>query len=168
MIASLRSELEERLPQSFKESWMIKLFGFKIPLLGFCGPKLIELTQNRCEIQIPLNFKTKNHIGSLYFGTLACGADMAAGLMAMKLIRESEKNISLVFKDFKADFLKRAEGPTHFICTEGEKVRALMARTLESGERENELINVYATVPTKLGDEPVANFTLTLSLKLKK
>jgi hypothetical protein len=40
-----------------------------------------------------------------------------------------------------------------------------MRRTLESGEREEATVHVVATVPSKLGDEPVARFELTLSLK---
>ena len=51
---------------------------------------------------------------------------------------------------------------------EGEAIQRLVARALETGEREETTVHVIATVPKKLGDEPVAKFALTLSIKRKK
>jgi hypothetical protein len=39
---------------------------------------------------------------------------------------------------------------------------------MDSGERENMPVHITATVPSKLGEEPIAKFVLTLSLKRKK
>ena len=103
----------------------------------------------------------------MYFGCLAAGADCAAGLMAVQHIRKSGAKVSLAFKDFKAEFLKRAEGDTHFTCTQGAEIRALVETVLNSDERHQLPVNVIATCPSKLGNEPVATFTLTLSLKKK-
>ena len=55
----------------------------------------------------------------MYFGVLSVGADITGGFLAMKYIRASKSKISLIFKDFHADFLKRAEGDVHFLCSEG-------------------------------------------------
>jgi acyl-coenzyme A thioesterase PaaI-like protein len=103
----------------------------------------------------------------MYFGVLAAGADCAGGLIAMRQIREEGNQVNLIFKDFHADFLKRAEGDVLFTCEEGSAIRELVRKTLISGERENMPVHIVATVPSKLGSEPVAKFTLTLSLKLK-
>ncbi len=46
-------------------------------------------------------------------------------------------------------------------------VRELVKEAVETGERVNTTVHVTATVPSRLGDEPVARFELTLSLKLK-
>jgi acyl-coenzyme A thioesterase PaaI-like protein len=144
----------------------IRLFGLtKIPMLYFARPSVIELTTERVEVKIPLRRRTRNHLRSMYFGTLAVGADCAGGLIAMQCIDASGERVSLIFKDFKADFLKRAEGDVHFICTQGREIAALVERTLASGEREEMPVQVTATVPTLLGAEPVAEFVLTLSLK---
>jgi hypothetical protein len=84
----------------------------------------------------------------------------------MRLIHtEAEGKVALIFKDFHADFLKRAEGDVRFTCEQGREIRALVRKALASGERESLPVHVTATVPSKLGDEPVAQFTLTLSLK---
>lgn len=159
----------DKLPESLRDTAMIRMFGItKIPLIAFCSPTAIEISDQRCELKIPLNRRTRNHLHSLYFGVLAIGADLAAGMLAMKIIKESGRDISLVFKDFKADFLKRADGDTHFVCPNGAEVRELVKKCMESGERENATLDVIATVPSKYGDEPVAEMKITLSIKARK
>jgi acyl-coenzyme A thioesterase PaaI-like protein len=161
--------LLNRVPETLKETVLLRGFGlFKIPLLFFISPTVVELTDEKCVVKVPLTRRTSNHLGSMYFGTLACGADCAGGLIAMRLIQtEGQGKVSLIFKDFHADFLKRPEGDTYFTCTQGAEIQALVRKAIESGERENLPVRITATVPSKLGDEPVAQFILTLSLKRK-
>ncbi len=93
------------------------------------------------------------------------GADCAGGFMAMSLIRQSKKKLSLVFKDFKAQFLKRAEGDVYFICKEGKKISAQVKEAIKKKSRINRTLHIIATTPDVSGDEPVAKFDLTLSIK---
>ena len=136
--------------------------------LWLASPKIVELTDDRCVIKVPLNWRTRRRdIHAMYLGTLCMGADVAAGLIAFKLVRERKVRVNFIFKDMKAEFLKRAEDDVLFTNIDGPVVQELMRRTLESGERQEATVRVVATVPTKLGDEPVAKFELTLSLKRK-
>jgi hypothetical protein len=66
-----------------------------------------------------------------------------------------------------AQFLKRADGDVHFVSNSGKDVEALVARVSESPERQETTVEVKALVPKKYGDEPVAIFKLTLSVKRK-
>jgi acyl-coenzyme A thioesterase PaaI-like protein len=155
--------------QRFKETFSMRLFGWlKIPLLASVRPSVVELGETRCVIRIPLRRWSKNHLGSMYFGALAIGADCAGGLLAMDQIKRSGGKVSLVFKSFQASFLKRPESDVYFICEGGEAIRDQVRRTLESEERITEPMAIQAAV--KLADgtfEPVAEFTLELSLKRK-
>ena len=126
----------------------------------------MNISDTRLEVKIRFNRRTKNHLNSMYFGVLSVGADVTGGFLAMKLIHESQSKISLIFKDFHADFLKRAEGDVHFICEDGLAIQNLVTLTQQTGERQNLPIHITATVPT-ISDEPVAKFILTLSLKKK-
>ncbi len=148
------------------ETIAIRAFALvKIPLIAFVRPQVIERSLDRCVIKIPLRHRTKNHLGSMYFGVLATGADCAGGFLAMEHIRHSGKKISLVFKDFHADFLKRPEADVLFSCEDGGKIATLVKKTIETGTRQTEPIIIVATCPKTFGDEPVARFTLGLSLK---
>lgn len=159
----------DKLPPKFKNTLFVRAFGLtKIPLLFFISPVIEELSDQRCAVRIPLNYRTKNHLNSMYFGVLAAGADVAGGLIAMKLIQEGGNDVALSFKDFTAEFLKRAEGDTVFSFEDGPAVADLVRKARETGERVNMPLNITATVPSKSGNEPVAKFVLTLSLKKRE
>ena len=135
-------------------------------LLWFVKPSILEVNERRCVVRIPLNWRTRrNDIHAMYLGVLCMGADVASGLIAFDQMQKRKLKISFVFKDMKAEFLKRAEGDVHFTNEDGPMIQGLIARALASGERENATVHVNATVPKKLGDEPVAKFEMTLSIK---
>jgi len=148
------------------ETLAVRLWALKnVFLLYFVKPSIIEVSERRCEVRIPLNWRTRNHLKSMYFGALCMGADIAGGLIAFHLMRKAKAKVSFVFKDVRGEFLKRPEGDVHFSCEDGALIGELMQRTLATGEREEAKVEVVARVPKKLGDEPVARFELTLSLK---
>lgn len=153
--------------ERLKQTLGMRLFGWlRIPLLASVRPSVVELTETRCVVRVPLRRRTRNHLGSMYFGALAIGADCAGGLLAMEQIRRSGGRVSLVFKAFQASFLKRPESDVYFTCEEGAAILDQVRRALESEARITEPMHVQASV--KLPDgafEPVAEFTLELSLK---
>lgn len=156
------------ISKQVKATWYLRYFGWKkVPLIFYCRPSVVELSREKAIVKIPFKRRNKNHLKSMYFGVLAVGADVAGGLLAMDQIRRSKKKISLVFKDFRADFLKRPEGDTLFTCNDGFAIEKLVQEAIETGERVNIPLKITATVPTIFGDEPVADFVLTLSLKDK-
>ena len=153
------------LPERMRASLWLRLFGLaKIPLLYYVGVSIIELTPERMIVCIPLKRRNRNHLGSMYFGALCIGADVAPGAYTMLLIRQQPARISMVFKDFQAEFLKRAEGDVLFTCAQGREIAELVSRAAATDERVEMQLDVLATVPT-LSEEPVARFKLTISLK---
>ena len=154
------------ISKEFKTTLFLKFFGFlKVPMIFYCNPKVLKISEESVEIKISLKRKTKNHVGSMYFGALSVGADVTGGAISLGLIKKSKYKINLLFKDFKADFLKRAEGDVHFVCNDGLLISDMIKETEISKKRVNKPINIIAYVPKKLNNEPVAKFVLTLSLK---
>jgi acyl-coenzyme A thioesterase PaaI-like protein len=148
------------------ETWKLRLWTFlRVPMAFLLSPTVVESMARRSAIRIPLTWRSKNHLGSMYFGALCVGADLAGGLLALRRIEESGRKISLIFKDVQGRFLKRVEGDALFTCDDGEAISELVHRAIASGEREEQHVRVVVTVPEKLGEEPVAEFVLTLSLK---
>lgn len=148
---------------------MVRLWSLQnVFLLWLISPKILELSAERCIVRVPLNWRTRRRdIRAMYLGTLCMGADVAAGLIAFQLVAEKRVKINFIFKDMKAEFIKRAEGAVVFTNDDGPIVQDLVKRALESGQREEATVRVTATVPEKLGDEAVARFELTLSVKRK-
>ena len=115
---------------------------------------------------VPLSWRTRRRdIHAMYLGTLCMGADIAGGLIAFQIMNRSKERLSFVFKDIRGEFFKRAEDDVHFACEDGAMIQEMVARARQSGERQEALVHVVARVPKKLGDEPVAKFELTLSVK---
>ena len=137
----------------------------KISLIGFCSPRVLEADGEKTVLKVPLNWRTKNHLGAMYFGALAIGAELCIAMLAVKKIQESGQRIDFLFKDFKADFLKRAEGDVHFICEQAQTVIEQIESAQQSEERINRTMTAYAIVPSVSLTEKVATFELTLSVK---
>ena len=148
-----------------KLTWMIRLFGItKVAMIAYCRPRVIYMDDTQLEIKIPLNRRTKNHINSMYFGALAVGADITGGFLALPPIQKSKRKIVLLFKDFNANFLKRAESDVHFICSDGLAVKQLVEAAIKSQERQNYTLKIIAKTP-KVSNDVIAEFDLTLSIK---
>lgn len=161
-------DLLELVPDNLKNQFFINSWSFfNIPLIFWVRPKILSIDIDRTEVMIPLNRRTKNHLKSMYFGVLCTGADLAGGILATKLIMESGKNISLSFKDFKADFKKLALGDVVFRFENGKMIQELMDEVLFSNERFNKTVHVTAYCPDIDPNEVVATFELTLSLRNK-
>lgn len=128
----------------------------------------MEMRQDRTVIRIRLSRRTKNHLNSMYFGALAVGAELVVAAKAVHAIEVSKMKVDFVFKDFKVEFFKRAEGDVFFICDQGLAVEALVAQTLASGERVTRTFQGYGVVPSKNAEEKILQFDVTLSVKRRR
>lgn len=146
----------------------LKLFSwFKIPLIGICNPKIIELSDDKIVVRVPLNILTRNHLGSMYLGVLTVGADLAAGFHAFYLSEQSGRKVSLAFKNFSSEFISRPTSAVCFVSEQGKAVGKMLERIQQSGERETMQVPVKAFINYPNNPELVAEFELGLSLKDK-
>lgn len=148
-----------------KIRWKFRLLGFfKIPIIGYVRPRIIKINAEEVQVSIALRRRTRNHLNSMYFGALAVGADVASGIHVFYLSDMFNKNVSFAFKSVQGNFLKRAESRVTFVCDEGKKVQSLMEKSIETGERINDLVHVKAY--NEAGEE-VALFTMGISIRVK-
>lgn len=151
--------------EKLKLTFFINMYGLvKIPLVLFIGPRVVESTAQKFILKVPLSRRVKNHLNSMYFGALAIGAELSIAAAAVVAITESKQKIDFVFKDFKADFLKRGEGDVFFVFEDVETVVQLIQDSLSSEERLEKKMKGYAYVPAK-SSEPIMTYELTLSVK---
>jgi len=141
------------------------LLGFiKIPIIGFVRPKLLKINENEVEAIVRFRKRTKNHLNSMYFGALAVGADVAAGIHAFYFAEILGEKVSFAFKGMNAEFLKRAESDVIFSITQGGLIRKAILASKETGERMNQNIDVIAKDDQ---GEIVATFVMVVSVKVK-
>ena len=150
----------------FFESMKLRMVTWwQIPVICYCRPKIIHLDDESCKLRIPLNWRTRNHVQSMYIGVFTVGADLTGGLLTLNSIRKRKRKVVLIFKDFHANFFKRAEQEVIFICRDGAAIDQAVLQAVDKGERINLPINITAMLSQDSEDDPVANFRLTLSMK---
>jgi len=129
------------------------------------APRVLELDDEGCAIRIPLGWRNRNHVGSMYVGVLCSGADVAAGLNALRIILRRRLGVVPILSDLQAEFLLRADGDVVFRTADGRRIAEAVSEAVEKSERVTLPVEVIATVPEKHGSEPVAHFRVGLSLK---
>ena len=148
-----------------KLKWQLFLLGvFKIPMIGFVRPRLVEINDSTVKVKVKLNRRTKNHLKSMYFGALTVGADIACGIYTFYYGDIKSVKLSFSFKDMKADFIKRAETDILFVCNDGVIINQMIENSIKTKERQNQKVTVTAFNEKQ---EVVALFELGVSLKVK-
>jgi len=102
----------------------------------------------------------------MYLGALTVGADITAGYFAFHFLKMHNKKISLIFKDFHADFYKRAMGDVEFVCDMGDEIKNMIKEAISTSDRVNLPVTVNAIVPS-ISNKVIGKFILTLSVKVK-
>ena len=150
-------------PTLRRMQWILFLLGrLKIRMIGFVRPRIMEMDEEKAVIRIRLRRRTKNHLGSMYFGTLAVGADLAGAIHSIYFT--GGKGMSMSFKSMHAEFLRRAEGDVFFESNDGKVIREMIDESRQSGERINRMVHVKAK--NENGEE-VAIFHMEISIKMK-
>lgn len=143
-------------------------FGhFQVPMIGYLKPRIIKLNDSEIIICLPLKRRSRNHLNSMYFGALSVGADLAGGLHGFYHASQKKCNLSLVFKSFQAQFLRRPESDVYFVCSEGALVETMIQESKNTGERVTKPIHIKAFTDYPELTEKAAHFTLELSLKVR-
>ena len=97
----------------------------------------------------------------MYFGALSVGADFTAGLLVLNLLKKHNSKAKLIFKDFQADFIKRATSDVLFVCEDFKVIGNSVVENLKSKDRVNFKVNVKGFCENQV----IANFILTTSIK---
>jgi len=155
------------MPNSYptlrRMQWILFLLGrLKIPMIGFVRPRIMEMDKEKVIIRIRLRRRTRNHLGSMYFGALAVGADLAGAIHSVYFTGAKEMSVS--FKSMHAEFLKRADGDVFFESKGGVIIREMIEESRDTGERLNRMVEVSAR---DIKGEIVAHFKMEISIKMK-
>jgi hypothetical protein len=153
----------------WKANLILKAFGIlKVPMILYTGAKIEEISASKTVIKIPLTWRTKNHLGSMYFGALCVGADLCAGLYSALLIHESKKKVHLSFKEFKATFKKRPVSNNYFLVKDNQNIKKFVESVIDNpGKRQNLDVQIISSTDKSFSspEDVNAEFVLTLSLK---
>lgn len=99
-----------------------------IPSSGGLGLRVEEVTDTRARVSVPLKRRTRNHVGSIYFGVQMTAMELTMGLLLFRRFPPTEYR-SLV-KRVEADFKSQGRGTVSAVCEPGEEVFTTLSSTL--------------------------------------
>jgi len=137
---------------------------FKLPAAWIAGVRVKEITDEKAVVTARHKWINQNPFQSMYFAVLAMGAELSTGILVMKKIQESNRNISMLVTHIEADFTKKARGKIRFVCEEGNLIDEKIKRAVETGE------GVTFNLNSKAFDEKndmVCHFVFQWSIKRK-
>lgn len=134
-------------------------------MVAFLRPVVLRCDEEECRLRIPLGRRAKNPVGSAFLGTLTTGADVAGSLTAYAAVMKRKQPVSILFKDMKAEFRRKAMNDLVFVCRQGAAITQAVDGTIADGEKREVPVYVEAFEANALEAPPVATFAMTLSVK---
>ncbi len=148
----------------FKPSKINRFLLFHLPSAWIAGVRVKEITDQKAVVTAKHRWINQNPFRSMYFAVLAMGTELSTGILVMKKIQESGKNISMLVTHTEADFTKKARGKIRFVCEEGNLIDEKIQKTIKTGE--GITFDLHSVAYDEEGDE-VCRFSFQWSLKAK-
>jgi uncharacterized protein (TIGR00369 family) len=120
-----------------------------IPSAAGLGLKVELLTDARAQASLPLKRRTKNHVGSVYFGAQMTLMEITMGLVLFRHFRPGP--YGMLVNRVEADFHAKAKGGVRAVCEPADAVAELQ-RQLAEGPKAEAWVTVRLT---NLQDEPI-------------
>ena len=128
------------------------------------GIRVKEFTDEKAVTSVKFGWLTQNPFRSMYFACEAMAAEMSTGVLLMNGTYNSSPPVSMLVRENKAVFHKKAVGRITFTCNDGQIVEETIAKAKQSGE--SATVDLKSFGIDDMGDK-VAEFTFTWSVKVK-
>ena len=143
---------------------MNKFLMFKLPSAYFSGVRVKSMNDKEAIATVKHRWINQNPFKSLYWATQGMTSELATGILVMKEIQDSGKNISMLVRQQTGTFTKKAVGRINFICKDGDLIKAAIQKAIDSGE--GQTITMTSEGFDEKGDS-VSRFEYTWGLKVK-
>lgn len=110
-----------------------------IPSAAGLGLQVEALSDERSQASLPLKRRTKNHVGSVYFGAQMTLMEITMGLVLFRHFPPGP--FGMLVNRVEADFHAKAKGAVRAVCEPAEAV-AEIRRALESGPKAEAWVTV--------------------------
>ncbi len=137
---------------------------FKMPSAFFTGVRLQSLNNKKAVVTVKHKWINQNPFKSLFWAVQGIASELTTGVLVMKEIANSGKKISMLVTNMNGTFTKKATGKIHFICSDGDKIKEAIKKTIET--REGETITMISEGFNTDGIS-VSKFEYVWSVKLK-
>jgi hypothetical protein len=137
---------------------------FKLPAAYITGVRVKSLDINKCKVSVKHRWINQNPFKSMFWAVQGMAGELTTGVLLIKKIQESKKNIAMLLVKNNAQYFKKATGRIYFECTQGEIVDEAIARAIDTGEGQTLTLT---SVGTNSEGVEVSKLNFTWSIKLR-
>ncbi|MDA9638603.1 DUF4442 domain-containing protein [Candidatus Arcticimaribacter] len=138
---------------------------FKLPSVFWTGIRVTKIDLDSCEVSVKQRWINQNPFKSMFWAVQGMAAEFTTGTLIMNTIRDSNRKVSMLVLNNKANFSKKATGRITFSCTQGAELTKLMNELIETGTPKT--IWMESIGINEAGDI-VSRFNFEWTLKIKK
>lgn len=138
---------------------------FKLPLVFISGVRVKSINSQSCIVAVKYKWINQNPFKSMFWAVQGMAAEFTTGTLIMNTIRDSNRKVSMLVLNNKANFSKKATGRITFSCTQGAELTKLMNELIETGTPKT--IWMESIGINEAGDI-VSRFNFEWTLKIKK
>lgn len=137
---------------------------FKMPLGWLSGMRVKSISETTCVVNIRFGWLNQNPFRSMFWAAQGMAAEMSTGVLVMKAIRKSGKNVSMLVRNQQGNFTKKAVGLIRFTCNDGHKITKAIQESAKTGEGQT-----ITLISEGVNDQgiSVAQFEFTWGIKVK-
>ena len=106
---------------------------FKLPSVFWAGIRVTKIDLESCVVSVKHRWINQNPFKSMFWAVQGMAAEFTTGTLIMNAIRDSNRKVSMLVLNNKANFSKKATGRITFLCTQGAEVTKLMNELIETG-----------------------------------
>jgi len=143
---------------------MNKYLFFKLPSAYFSGVRVSKLTDDLVEATVKYKWANQNPFKSIYWAVQGMASELTTGVLIMKHISDSGKNISMLVVHQSADFYKKAKGKVTFSCKDNGIIEKAISKTIET--KEGQTFDLISQGVDQQGDI-VSSFIYKWSIRIK-
>lgn len=138
---------------------------FKLPLGYLSGMRVKSITDNEAVVKIKHRWINQNPFKSMFWAAQGMAAEMTTGVLVMRAIYNTDKNISMLVRNQTATFTKKATGKITFVCKDGNLVKEAIRKSIETGEGQTALLTSEGFNQEGVS---VSKFTFKWGIKVKQ
>ena len=105
---------------------------FRLPSVSWCGIRVKKIEEAYCEARVVHRWINQNPFQSMFWAVQGMAAELTTGVLIMQAIHESNRKISMLVLNNRANFTKKARGMISFSCDSEQKIAVAMKELTSS------------------------------------
>ena len=136
----------------------------KLPAAWLMGVRVKKVDAQTSVVSVKHRWINQNPFKSMFWAVQGMAAELATGALVIGYAQNSGKKISTLVASNNAIFTKKATGRIHFVCEEGDKIKATIDRALATGKGQ---VCWMKAIGTNSEGIQVSEFNFEWTVKLK-